>query len=129
MAVAPEDAIRARRRLTNKLIAAHDVARLQPFFADDARLIAGDGGLILGATAIIEAFAGQFRDPEFRTYVRETERVELDHDGVRAAESGRWNTRVSSPTLGDAAAGTAGMGLSCAATRQREIACFSSPAF
>lgn len=90
MAVAPEDAVRARRKLTNKLIAAHDAARLRPFFIEDARLIAGDGGLIVGASAIIEAFAGQFRDPEFRTYVRETERVELDQDGQRAAESGRW---------------------------------------
>jgi len=48
VAVAPEDAIRARRKLTNKLIAAHDAARLKPFFAADARLIAGDGGLLLG---------------------------------------------------------------------------------
>lgn len=90
MAVAAEDAIRARRKLTNKLIAAHDAARLRPFFAEDARLIAGDGGLILGASAILEAFAGQFRDPEFRTYVREAETVEIDAAGERAAESGRW---------------------------------------
>ncbi|MDB5493659.1 MAG: hypothetical protein JWP86_996 [Phenylobacterium sp.] len=52
MAVAPEDAIRARRKLTNKLIAAHDAARLRPFFAADARLVAGDGGLLTGADAI-----------------------------------------------------------------------------
>ena len=90
MAVAPEDAIRARRRLTNKLIAAHDAARLRPFFAADARLIAGDGGLILGAEAILEAFAGQFRDPDFGTYVREPATVEVDQAGMRAAEAGRW---------------------------------------
>ena len=90
MAVAPEDAIRARRRLTNKLIAAHDAARLRPFFAADARLIAGDGGLLLGADAILDAFAGQFRDPEFGTYVRDAETVEIDQAGERAAETGRW---------------------------------------
>jgi ketosteroid isomerase-like protein len=90
VAIAPEDAIRARRRLTNKLIAAHDAARLKPFFADDARLIAGDGGLILGAAAILEAFAGQFRDPGFQTYVRDTETVEIDDADRRAAETGRW---------------------------------------
>ncbi|MFC3069899.1 YybH family protein [Phenylobacterium soli] len=90
MAVAPEDAIRARRKLTNKLIAAHDAARLKPFFASDARLIAGDGGLLTGAAAILEAFAGQFADPDFRTYVRETASVELDAAGERAAEAGRW---------------------------------------
>lgn len=86
----PEDAIRARRRLTNKLIAAHEAPRLKPFFAPDARLIAGDGSLILGADAIVDAFAGQFRDPDFGTYVRTPETVELDAAGERAAETGRW---------------------------------------
>lgn len=86
----PEDAIRARRRLTNKIIAAHEAARLKPFFAPDVRLIVGDGGLILGADAVVEAFAGQFADPDFVTYVRTTEQVELDAAGERAAEHGRW---------------------------------------
>jgi ketosteroid isomerase-like protein len=86
----PEDAIRARRRLTNKLIAAHEAARLRPFFAADVKLIVGDGALILGVEAVIEAFAGQFADPDFVTYVRTPETVELDQAGERAAERGRW---------------------------------------
>ena len=86
----PEDAIRARRRLTNKLIAAHEAARLKPFFAPDIRLIAGDGGLILGADAVVAAFAGQFADPDFVTYVRTPQTVEIDVQGERAAEQGRW---------------------------------------
>jgi ketosteroid isomerase-like protein len=86
----PEDAIRARRRLTNKLIAAHEAQRLRPFFAHGARLIAGDGALLQGADAIVEAFAAQFRDPDFTTYVRTAETVELDQAGERAAEAGRW---------------------------------------
>jgi ketosteroid isomerase-like protein len=99
MAVAPEDAIRARRRLTNKLIAAHDAARLRPFFAADARLIPGDGGLIVGAAAIVEAFAGQFRDPDFHTYVREPEAVEVNEAGDRAAETGRWTAHWAAAEL------------------------------
>jgi len=87
---APEDAIRARRKLTNKLIASHEAPRLRPFFLPDVKLIVGDGALILGADQVIEAFAGQFADPAFRTYVRETEAVALDVDGARAAEHGRW---------------------------------------
>jgi ketosteroid isomerase-like protein len=87
---APEDAIRARRRLTNKLIAAHEAARLKPFFTPDVRLIAGDGALILGADALVEAFAAQFADPDFGTYVRTPDTVELDAAGERAAEHGRW---------------------------------------
>ena len=87
---APDDAIRARRRLTNKLIAAREAQRLRPFFLADARLITGDGGLILGADAIVEAFAAQFREPGFIPYVRTPDTVEVDASGNRAAETGRW---------------------------------------
>ena len=87
---APEDAIRARRRLTNKLIAAHDAARLAPFFAPDARLIGGEGGLLMGRESILQAFARQFVDPDFIDYVRTPATVEIDHKGDRAAEAGDW---------------------------------------
>jgi ketosteroid isomerase-like protein len=85
-----QDAIRARRRLTNKLIAAHEAARLKPFLAQDVKVIVGDGGLITGAEAVVEAFAAQFKDPAFIAYLRTPETVELDQAGVRAAEAGRW---------------------------------------
>jgi hypothetical protein len=87
---APDAAVRARRKLTNRLIAAHEAERLRPFFVADVNLIVGDGGLILGVDAVIEAFAAQFRDPGFKTYLRETETVNVDAAGLRAAESGRW---------------------------------------
>jgi ketosteroid isomerase-like protein len=90
---APEEAIRARRKLTNRLIAAHEAQRLRPFFTPDVKLVVGDGGLILGLEAVIEAFAAQFADPTFQAYVRETERVDLDAPGSRAAETGRWTGR------------------------------------
>src|SRR5689334_10607022 len=89
----PEDAILARRRLTNRLIAAHDAARLKPFFAPDAKVIVGDGGLILGADEVLRAFAVQFADPSFVTYLREPEAVELDAGAGRAAERGRWRAQ------------------------------------
>lgn len=95
----PEDAIRARRKLTNRLIAAHDAPRMRPFFAADVKLIVGDGGLILGVDAVIEAFAGQLSDPAFGTYLRKTERVDLDAAGARAAETGRWTATWSSETM------------------------------
>jgi ketosteroid isomerase-like protein len=87
---APEDAIRARRRLTNKFIAERQAQRLRPFFAPDARVIPGGGGLILGADAIVDAFAQQFRDPGFVAYVRTPDAVEIDAAGETAAETGRW---------------------------------------
>jgi ketosteroid isomerase-like protein len=86
----PEDAIRAKRKLTNRLIAAHDAARLRPHIVDDMVLIVGDGELIQGADAVLAAFAAQFRDPAFVTYVRTSETVEVAADGARAAETGRW---------------------------------------
>jgi ketosteroid isomerase-like protein len=86
----PDGAIRAKRKLTNRLIAAHDASRLRPHLADDMLLIVGDGALIQGADAVVAAFAGQFADPGFIDYVRTTETVELAGDGERAAETGRW---------------------------------------
>lgn len=86
----PTDAVKARRKLTNRLIAAHDAARLKPFLHPDIIVIAGDGSRIVGAPAVIDAFAGQFADPAFVTYERLTGTVELDQDGLRAAEAGRW---------------------------------------
>ena len=87
---APDIAIRAKRKLTNRLIAAHDAARLRPHLTDDMLLIVGDGDLIRGADAVVAAFASQFADPAFVAYVRTTETVELADDGRRAAETGHW---------------------------------------
>ena len=86
----PEDAIRARRRLTTKLIAAHEASRLRPFLDPEVKVIAGDGALITGADAVIAAFEAQFRDPAFIAYERTPEKVEIDQAGARAAETGRW---------------------------------------
>lgn len=86
----PETAIRAKRKLTNRLIAAHDAARLRPHLTDDMLLIVGDGGLIQGADAVVAAFAGQFADAGFIAYVRTTDKVEVAQGGARAAETGRW---------------------------------------
>ena len=97
---APDDAVRARRKLTNKLIAAHEAARLRPFFSPDVKLIVGDGALILGVDDVIAAFAAQFAEPDFVTYVRETESVELDAEAARAAERGRWTGRWKDREMG-----------------------------
>ncbi len=94
------DAIRARRKLTNRLIAAHDAGRLKPFLRPDITLITGDGTVIAGAGAVLDAFAAQFADPAFVTYERTTVSVELDQDEGRAAEAGRWvATWRDAPTL------------------------------
>lgn len=99
----PEDAIRARRKLTNRLIAAKDAARLAPFFDPAVTVIVGDGSLIGGREQVIAAFAAQFAQADFETYLRETGRVTLDASGARAAEHGRWTGtwRGAEPIAGD----------------------------
>lgn len=87
---APDVAVRAKRKLTNRLIAAHDAQRLRPHLTEDVVVIVGDGGLIHGVEAVVSAFAAQFGDPAFVAYVRTTETVEIAADGQRAAEAGRW---------------------------------------
>ena len=86
----PQDAIAARRKLTNKLIAAKDAARLRPFFDPRMTLIAGDGSLLLGAEDVLAAFASQFADRGFGAYIRTSEQIDIDAEGSRAAERGRW---------------------------------------
>ncbi|MFN9832201.1 MAG: YybH family protein [Phenylobacterium sp.] len=88
--IEPADAIRARRRLTNRFIAGRETARLGPVFLATAVVIAGDGSVITGRDAILAAFASQFADPGFGGYVRTPERIEVDAAGDRAAEQGRW---------------------------------------
>jgi ketosteroid isomerase-like protein len=88
--LAPDAAIRAKRKLTNRLIASRNAARLRPHLTDDVVLIVGDGALIQGAELVVAAFAGQFADPAFITYVRTTDTVEVASDGLRCAETGRW---------------------------------------
>ena len=97
---APADAVRARRKLTNRLIAAHDAGRLRPLLHPDITLIAGDGTMLSGAAAVLDAFAAQFADPTFVAYERITASVDLDQAETRAAESGRWvATWHGAPTL------------------------------
>jgi ketosteroid isomerase-like protein len=104
----PDAAIRAKRKLTNRLIAAHDAARLRPHLTDDMLLIAGDGTLIQGADAVVSAFASQFADLAFVAYVRTTEAVEVAADGHRAAETGRWVGRWK-PSVGTGAVEMSGV--------------------
>ena len=95
-----ETAIRARRKLTNKLIASHEAARLRPFLAPDINLIAGDGSLMVGVDSVLAAFESQFRDVSFVTYLRTTETVRTEQDEAGAAEPGtRGGTWRDGPTL------------------------------
>jgi ketosteroid isomerase-like protein len=88
--ISPEQAIGARRRLTNKLIAAKQADRLKPYFDPACHVIAGDGSVLVGREDVLAAFAAQFLDPGFGLYQRTSQSVTLDQAGNRAAEVGVW---------------------------------------
>lgn len=85
-----ETAIRAQRRRTNELIAAHEAEALRPFFDPEVKLIRGDGTLVVGVDATVRLFEAQFGDPGFVAYFRKTATVTIAKDAIRAAETGTW---------------------------------------
>ena len=82
--------VRALRRLSNAAIARHDVATLEPLFAEDMHVTTGAGLQRSGKGAVRDAFLAAFADPTFVTYVRTPRRVEASESGEKVAESGDW---------------------------------------
>lgn len=103
-AAAPaETAIRRARDQSNRRIAAHDADGAVAMMADAVLVIPSGGGPISGRAAVRAAFAAGFADPDFLTYERRPERIELAPDGLSATETGRWRglwkPRSGQPTL------------------------------
>ena len=84
-----EAQIRALREQSNSAIAAHDADRTVSFMAPDIVVGVAGGPTLTGLDASRAAFAEQFADKAFVTYVRTTEQVTLA-DPMRATERGRW---------------------------------------
>ncbi len=83
-------AIRDLRAASNQGIAAHSVAQAVAPFAEDAVFVFGGGGSAVGRKAMAAAFASDFADPAFLTYVRAPARISLSDTGARAVEQGTW---------------------------------------
>lgn len=83
------DQIRALRAQSNQAIAAHDADRTVSFMAPDIVVGVAGGPTLTGRDASRVAFAEQFADRAFVTYVRTPEQVTLA-DPMRATERGRW---------------------------------------
>ena len=81
--------IRALRDQSNQAIAAHDADRTVSFMAPDIVVGVAGGPTLKGRDASRGAFAEQFADKSFVTYVRTIEQVTLA-DPMRATERGRW---------------------------------------
>jgi len=85
----PAVRIRALREQSNQAIAAHDADHTVSFMAPDVVVGVAGGPILVGRQASRDAFAEQFADITFVTYVRTTEQVTLA-DPMRATERGRW---------------------------------------
>lgn len=89
-AIPAETAIRQAREESNRRIAAHDANGAVAMMADAVLVIPSGGGPITGRAAVRAAFAAGFADPDFLTYERRPDRIEVTADGSGATETGRW---------------------------------------
>jgi ketosteroid isomerase-like protein len=95
MKSSPDEAeIRAMRVRHNAAIAARDLAGVMAIVAADYVLVTGDGGIIRSREAVLQAWMGEFANPDFVTYVRTPDRVEVGDGHV--AESGKWKATYRS---------------------------------
>ena len=83
-------AIRALREVSNRAIAAHDLVRFTPIFADDAVFVWSNGTSAVGKAALSRSFAEDFADPLFIAYIRTPRQIAISDRGVRAVEHGTW---------------------------------------
>lgn len=93
LAISPKvdvDAIRALRADSNRAIAAHNMARFTPMFADDAVFVWSNGSSAIGKDGLVKFFTKDFADPAFVAYVRTPSQVKISDRGVRAVEHGHW---------------------------------------
>ena len=81
--------IRVLREQSNQAIAAHDADRTVSFRAPDIAVGVAGGPTLTGRDASRAAFAEQFADTAFVTYVRTIEQVMMVNP-LRATERGRW---------------------------------------
>ncbi len=85
----PTAQIRALREQSNQAIAAHDADRTVSFMAPDIVVGVAGGPTLMGREASRVAFAEQFADRAFMTYVRSIDQITVV-DPMRATERGRW---------------------------------------
>lgn len=89
-ATSAEAAIRRVREESNRRIAAHDADGAVALMHEAVMVIPSGGGPLAGRAAVRAVFAASFADPDFLTYERRPDRIEIAADGSGATEAGRW---------------------------------------
>lgn len=88
-----QDAIRAVRAASNAAIAARDADRVVACMLEDVTVSVARGPVLEGREASRVAFAEQFADRAFVSYLREPTDIVIDAPPTRATERGRWTGR------------------------------------
>lgn len=84
-----------RRAAYCRAIAARRVDELGGFLDPDLVIIASTGALRIGRDAAITNYAAnEFLNPDFISYDRVTDTVEISHDGTVAVERGHWQAHL-----------------------------------
>lgn len=84
-------AVLAAREAFNTALAERDMAAIADVLAENAMLVPGDEAeLINGRSAQIEAWQSIFTQASDVSYVRSPQRIEINEDGILAAETGKW---------------------------------------
>lgn len=83
-------AIRAQRLAFNEAMAARQTERFGEFLAADVETVGGNGTALHGVAAYAEILQRLAQNPEFDTYVRTPDEIEIGGTGVIALEVGHW---------------------------------------
>lgn len=94
---ADKSAIQSARAQSNQSIQARDLAGFGKTMLPNIEVTRGSGSHVTGRDSILASVAGQFSDPDFLGYVRQTDRIQVSTTGPLAAEHGHWTGRFRRP--------------------------------
>lgn len=94
---ADKSAIQAARAQSNQAIAARDLTGFGKTMLPDIYVTRGSGSHVTGRDSVLASVAGQFTDPNFLGYVRQTDSIQVSATGPLAAEHGHWTGRFRRP--------------------------------
>ena len=94
---ADKSAILAARAQSNQAIEARDLAGFGRTMLATINVTRGSGSHVTGRDSVLASVAGQFRDPNFLGYVRQTDSIQVSTMNPLAAEHGHWTGRFRHP--------------------------------
>ncbi len=94
---ADKAAIKSARAQSNQAIMNRDLAGFGQTMLPEIEVTRGSGSHVTGRDSVLASVAGQFSDPNFLGYVRQTDRIQVSRVGQLAAEHGHWTGRFRRP--------------------------------